>query len=733
MKLFFLTFLFYTISYAQSLEIGPLYSNPNISVKSKLKLKSSGSIDSTFIYYSDTLSLPFFDEFSKNNFQQYPDDFTAPGVTNQLYYYLLDTLDQPLSVDQEFTDQQSFTRIFDIVSNTYVDSLHDTIWIKVSDLSQYPVTNSIQSVFPPYYIYDTIGIPDVSDTVWIANPSFIQDSARIFFTSINEPSKLWIDDHAYHNYRYAINPWSLGVVTFDGLDRYGYPYQIATSVTDYADVLTSKQIDLSSMALSDSLYFSFLYQAKGLGDEPENSDSLVLEFYAPELDQWFHIWSVEGSSMTEFKVTHLPVLDPKYFKNSFQFRFKNYGSLSGGLDHFHIDYVYLRENSFIADTLFKDFAFSYPINSLLKDFTSVPWDHYKNSSLNNMTDSLLINVHNASEVQENYQDGKVEVYKDGSFRGDFVLPGFDLANQSINYPALSSIVSSHDLSSGYEYEKTELGSFQEFDVVVSATAQFPNLASNDSTIFHQKFRNYYSYDDGSAEAAFGPTGSQSRLAIKYDSYESDSLIGIAMHFSPSVNDVSSDLFLITVWEDDNGVPGSVLYEDDIFFPRSPIYRNGRNLFHTYYFKDTVKVAVSSSFFVGWRQLDLNRLNLGLDRNIDHSNKILYSVNGGFDWFTSPFSGSAMLRPVFSTTLDDQLNSSHLSDIQKVTFYPNPTNGKLSITSKSDLKTNKVALFSYAGQKLAIFDIDAIDLSSYTSGMYLLKLEGQSVFYKIIKK
>ena len=61
--------------------------------------------------------------------------------------------------------------------------------------------------------------------------------------------------------------------------------------------------------------------------------------------------------MSDFKVTHLPVLDSKYFKNAFQFRFKNYGALSGGLDHFHIDYVYLRENSSIADTLFKDFCF----------------------------------------------------------------------------------------------------------------------------------------------------------------------------------------------------------------------------------------------------------------------------------------------------------------------------------------------------------------------------------------
>ena len=81
----------------------------------------------------------------------------------------------------------------------------------------------------------------------------------------------------------------------------------------------------------------------------------------------------------------------------------------------------------------------------------------------------------------------------------------------------------------------------------------------------------------------------------------------------------------------------------------------------------------------------------------------------------------------------ELNSSELSEIEKVTFYPNPTNGKLSIITKSDLKTNKVALYSYAGIELSIFDINAIDLSTFPTGMYLLKLEGQSIFYKIIKK
>ena len=108
---------------------------------------------------------------------------------------------------------------------------------------------------------------------------------------------------------------------------------------------------------------------------------------------------------------------------------------------------------------------------------------------------------------------------------------------------------------------------------------FLKYTSKHLSKFHQKFQNYYSYDDGSAEAAFGPTGAQSRLAVKFDAYEADSLIGVAMHFVPTVNDVSSNLFLITVWENDNGNPGSVLYEDDIFFSKNVFFGLDRSIFH----------------------------------------------------------------------------------------------------------------------------------------------------------
>ena len=55
--------------FAQGEEIGPLTGNPDIVVlKKNTLLKSGNTFDSTFIYFTDTLSLPFFDEF-----QQKPD------------------------------------------------------------------------------------------------------------------------------------------------------------------------------------------------------------------------------------------------------------------------------------------------------------------------------------------------------------------------------------------------------------------------------------------------------------------------------------------------------------------------------------------------------------------------------------------------------------------------------------------------------------------------------------
>lgn len=720
--LFILALTCTSLSFSQELEfnagknigIDPIYGikKPNSAIKST-------SIDSTFIFASDTLSLPVFDDFSTSKFQMFQGVYNAPGNTQQTYYRLLNpTTNLPLANGLSYTNQATFRRTYDVATETTTDVVFPALNVIENNLTTYPPAGTPLSLYPPYYIYDTVGVPDQSDTIWISNPAYFQDSATVFFQTIEDSTKIWIDRMAYHNMRYGLSPRSLGVATFDGLDEDGYPYQFGSTVTNYGDRLTSKCINLSNYNVGDSVYVSFLYQPEGLGDVPEAGDSLILEFYATDLDQWKHIWSVSGTSVHPFKAVHIPVLDDEFFRNGFKMRFKNYGALSGSLDHFHIDYVHLRALSDYTDTLFKDFALCYPLNTLLQDYTSVPWDHYKNTSAGMMTNGLEVKVYNGSNSAENYQNGQIDVKYNGTQVGNFSLPGFLLAEGNINYNPNSLFTSYHDLSAGYEFDRTLPGNEQVFTVNASVSAQFPNLISNDTCQFLQGFYNYYSYDDGSAEAAFGPTGAQSMLAVHFNAYESDSLLGVYLHFVPSVTDVSNKLFYLTVWDDVNGQPGNILFEDDAFSPRQPTYANGLNNFNAYYFPNGQKVSVGSSFFVGWRQVDAVRYNLGLDRNIDHSQEIFYSVDFGATWENPPFPGSAMLRPIVSTALDGELGMEQ-PHIREYAVYPNPTQSVIHIISPySDEKGFE--LYDIQGRFIGEHHDNMMDLSVLQSGYYFIR-------------
>lgn len=724
------------VLFAQGEEAGPLTANPDLcGVKKIVKntKANSGTFDSTFIYISDTLSLPFFDEFSKNHFETYNASYTDLGVTSDKKYRILDNITLvPIANDLFFTNQQTFRRIYDMVSSTYTDENFPAVQYEVGDLSSYPVDYITTNLFPPFYIYDTIGVPDISDTIWIVDPAFYQDSATQFFADLNNPNAYWLDDFAYHNYRFAVNPRSLGVVTFDGLDETGYPYAIETTITNYADFLTSKPLDLNGLGASDSVYFSFLYQAEGFGDIPEDSDSLVLEFYAKDLDQWKRIWSANGEGVTDFKVGHIRIANPIYFKKGFQFRFKNYGALSGMLDNFHIDYVHLRALSGYQDTLFKDYAFVYPVGSLLEKYTSVPWDHFKNNPSGKMNDAANVVVHNGSNLSENNQNGLIRIFYSSLLEGSFVLNATILSGGNINYGPNTTYSSFHDLSGGYVYDISKSGNYQTFDIIATASAQFPNLEQNDSTTGVQFFSNYYSHDDGSAEAAYGPMGTQARLAIKYTAYEADSLLGVNMHFVPSVNNVENKLFLLTVWADAGGQPGAVLYEDNVFFPRSPEYGTARNQFITYYFKDEVKVPVGTTFYVGWRQFDADRLNIGLDRNLDNSQNTYYSLNNGVTWIQSAIPGSVMIRPIVSTSLDAELDVEEIRLKPNVRLYPNPTNDMITIEIEDEYYTG-VEVYSIQGQLVYKTIERTVPMFDQPNGMYFFRINGIDEVFKIIKQ
>lgn len=724
--------------------IAPMLYNPLLYKGQNEVLKiTPNTFDSTFIYTTDTLKLTLsnqiIDDFSTHRFQKYIPDFSDPTVTSEKYYKLMDKNGvNPLPATARYHNQITVKRIVNVAENSITVEPLTPDTIRYSDLSSYPPVYSEVYVYPPYDLLDTVDYPNPVDTIFMTAVFYVQDSATQFFALSIDSNAIWKDNFVYHNYTMAKDPWTLGVATFDGLDENGYPYLINSTVTDWADVLHSKPIDMTAIAPTNEVYLSFLFQREGFGDAPETSDSLILQFYSPSNNQWFRMWGTNGGTVSDFKKVHIKISDPAFFENGFQFRFMNYGRLAGSLDHFHLDYVHLRAGSGPADTLFKDFAFVYPINSFLKEYTAVPWDHYKNNPVDKMSDSVKFVVRNGSNITENSQSGTAWVEYNNTTEGSFVLSDYELTDHdpATNYAPLTTFVSYHDFSGGYRFDETKSGDQQTFKLRGTASVPFSQLTINDSTFGYQVFSNYYAYDDGSAEQAYGINGAQAMLAYQFTPYEADSVIGVSMCFVPTVTDVTSKLFLLTIWNDNNGKPGSKIYEDDYFFPRSPIYGYGYNAFINYYLKDTVKIPVNGKFYIGWRQIDDAKLCIGLDRNINNQDKIFYTINNGAMWLNTSYEGSLLIRPIFSTALDATLGVKKTVPAEKYEFgaYPNPVSDILNITTTHPAYDG-ADLFGMNGQLLRSFTKEelTINISGINSGIYLLRDKQTGTVIKIVKQ
>lgn len=736
MKLLFfsISVLFAIGLYAQD-GLSPITANPDLFGKEKIMQKSLiNSFDSTVVYVSDTLSLPFFDDFSRNNFQKYDAQPGDAGLTEELFYKMLQTDGvTPMDASEEFTETKTYRVTYDPVLDTTIFNYFDSVVFLYDDLSVYQPNYSSTYGFPPFYLYDTLdGSGSPADTIWIEDVEFKQDSARVFYKQINEPTKLWLNEQAYHNYRFAVNPWSIGVVTFDGLDEFGYPYNFSGFANQENDVLLSKPIDMSAYTPNDSIYFSFLYQKEGLGEKPEAADSLFLDFYSPVTQTWQRVWRTEGGGLSDFKVAHIRIIDPAYFHKGFQFRFINFSSPAGGLDHFHIDYVNLRTSSGYQDTLFKDFAMVYPIATLLDTYTSVPWKHYRANPTGKMSNSVKVTVRNGSELTENNQNGEVKIYYEGNLEGTYTLNASTLSGGDINYAPRTTYESLHDFSTGYAFDHTKANDTAAyFDYEGIVTAQFPNNPINDTTFSTQVFENYYAYDDGTAERAYGVTGVQGMLAVRFDAYQPDSLIGIKVHFVPTVDDVSNNLFLLRVWGDNNGKPGELIYEDEFFYPRQPIYTTGKNEFYTYVFKDTMKVPVDEIFYVGMRQIDEERLNIGFDRNTNNADKIFWSVDTGANWYNASYEGSVMIRPVVTSKMDYTLGVKPL-EVSQVDYdfmlYPNPSNSVVNIKTDNATSNSIFQILDLNGRVVAQTSAaEAFQVDTLKGGVYLVnRIENNQV-------
>jgi hypothetical protein len=557
---------------------------------------------------------------------------------------------------------------------------------------------------------------------------FIDDfSQNYIFPDANK----WQDMNAYVNSSFPENPITYGVATLDGLDSTGTPYNFSLP-TSYgiADYLTSQQIDLTTPI--DSVFLSFYYQPQGNGNKPETKDSLRLEFFRQTDSTWVRMWGTPGVANHAFLQVMIPV-DTSFQNNEFQFRFVNWATLSGNVDHWNIDYIYLDQNRNYADTALREVSFITNHHTLLKDYTAMPWSHYLTDSIGLMKPTVDVTYKNnhSSPISVVY---KIQVI-DNNGSGPATGAPYPFAASARSIAAYSDSIVPLEISSNPH--------FYNFPSDASLTKVFqiknyfdisPNdsLLDNDTVNSYQVFGSYYAYDDGSAEVGYGVQGIGSKLGHEFLIKKDDTLKAFQIYFNPIANNLSSETFRLKVWSSLS--PEVEIYSQAASLFTSPIYSNTNEFLN--YDLDVPLYLTAGTYYFGWEKISANFLNVGWDVNTNNKTKVHFNSVGV--WQTASFDGTLMLRPVFGSVTDPQVsvneNKNLTADFE---IYPNPTSDAFYF------KSNKLNNNSYHIQLVDIYGkivietesslSNKIDVRNISNGIYLIRFINNETKNTLIKK
>ena len=558
-----------------------------------------------------------------------------------------------------------------------------------------------------------------------------------FSYAYNSPyptQKHWIDYYVYVNVGFATAPKSLGVATFDGLDQKGYPYDIkaATSVSAQADVLTSRPINLEkkgsySYSPGDSVYLSFYYQAKGNGDWPESSDSLCLDLFKPSLNKWVNVWSKAGynplATDTNFRIVMKPIKDIEYFDSLFQFRFRNKATLSGSLDHWHIDYVYLNKGRTYDDTVSNDVAFAYMPTPFLKNYSKMPYSQYVPSEFaSTFKNTLRNNDKNATNITYYYDFyNQANVLKNSYSAVDNILPFQNMGYQT--GIAQSAVTTGTYIPASTSATDTI---FKIKHYIKTSSSDYNK--ANDTVVQNQTFSRYYAYDDGTAEVGYYNNTYGAKMAVRYTLNNNDTLRGMNIYFDPITkgNLVVGSSFRLMVWNDGGNGPGTtVMYRDSFAYPK---YLQGNyNMIPTYKLTTCLPLGPGTYYF-GIQQSSNQPLNIGFDRNRNHYNSFYYDIGSG--WTQSALPGSIMINPTMGCNVPVVIgineNEHQLPDFS---FYPNPAQDHITVRlSELSLDNTNLIIYSTLGQTVlnkTVTHSETIDISALPNGVYFIRIEGGS--------
>lgn len=570
------------------------------------------------------------------------------------------------------------------------------------------------------------------------------------FTPGNVPlDSLWLNSGSvYVGNGIGKNPPSIGVASLDGVKADGLGY-IGGSV-GMTDALTSCPIDLSVLTVSDEVFLSFYYQFAGNGEIPEEEDSLRVEMLNAD-SVWVAVWPNGGAldRSGEFIQELIRLDSSNFFHDAFQFRFQSFGRPVGFFDLWNIDYVYLNKDRSLSDNHYPDRTISTPLSSIFNGFTSIPAKHFISSQL---VDPIfeLTSVDDPSDVIgqpfSSYYGFETNIWINGvNFIVKIDSAGKSIGDENPIEPLTRLPITQKGLKDTLSFIQNSDSVFIEVTSIIRATDNsfdsdyLPKYVPidfrwNDTIRNTFILKDYYAYDDVTAELAAGLQFSGNHLAIKYPmpTNLTDTLVGVDMYFPLSKTEPAGRSVDIIVWDYNDSIPGNILYRETITILRDP----KPNTFIRYQFKNIV--TVSDTFLIGYRQNNEGVLGMGFDINNNSNQNVYFNLGGGWQQKqASDLQGSFMIRPVFGDSIPDITTGLDDSQQKSYTIYPNPTNGQIFIEGKYS-KLNVYDLYGrliISREAIREEETTILDLSHQPHGIYLIQLrEGnKSETYKVIKR
>jgi hypothetical protein len=554
------------------------------------------------------------------------------------------------------------------------------------------------------------------------NLPFFDDFTKLRYANVVDTTKWLCGSGVYVNNTLPIRPLSFNVASFDGIAANGQPYNFDSPLlVGEADVLTSKQIDLSKADSFPNLLLTFYLQPQGNGERPDVGDFFRVQL-RDAAGNWNTVRQYEiRTNWIDFEYQAISITDPIYFHRNFQFRFQVVTRLSGAYDVWNLDYVYLDRNRTNTQD-FADFAVGVPPIKVLKDYKAMPITHFNSVPLR-VVDTIFAGVNYLrTDGDRNVLQYKIMV-KDGLTNDTFATA----KDSTVLVPVNARQFLIQGYTQKLKVPTNRRAMWLQAEVQMNTNERFSrygfSTTSNDTFATTHVLDDYYAYDDGSAEYGLAFNQRFGKLAYEYNVVKEDYLIAIDVLFVPLGTNLKGETFNLYVWKNINLGGGankdSLLLQTNVplEYPTEPnkpqriiLPRN---------------VLVNGKFYIGVEQLTDKALTLGFDKNNDNGSKIYYNIFNKWEQNTLPnVKGSIVMRPVFRkpdiTGFEDNVVE------LDVNLYPNPTQDEVYI--EGEVQT--VRVMDYLGREVISqeFELWASDkkltMNNLPNGVYIVQLWGK---------